>query len=320
MNSLQAKGIIVLIALAIISAVAYILWGRSLMPAYLVQPFLMLIAILIGLTFYYFIYGLSPAVKDEKLRFTLRKIAAIVGVAIILIGFLAIWVHEITILALSAGLVAAGVSFSLQQPITSLVGWLVIIFNRPFYIGDRIHINTVEGDVIDFNVFQVKLMEIGQWTNSNLYTGRILSVPTSWILTHSVYNYTQDFSFVWDRIWVGLLYGEDYEKVSDELGKIAEEFTRETVEEAEASYKSLSRKYFSHVSSFEPVVYLSFNSNWIELNVRYVTDARKRTATRSDISKAMLDYIYENGIKIASTSMNVNLSDQDKVWKDREQS
>lgn len=311
MASYRLKGFLVLVVLSATSAVAYILTEEELFPFVLIRPFQMAISIMIGLAIYYFILGLTPVVKDLKMRFTFRKLAAFIGVSVVLIGFLATWVHEITVIALSAGLVAAGVSFSLQQPITSLVGWFIIVFNHPFSVGDRININSVEGDVIDYNVFQIRLMEIGQWTNSNMYTGRILSAPTSWVLTNSVYNYTQDFSFVWDRIWVGLLYGENYQKIADDLMEITEKYVRETVEEAKQSYRSLSKKYFSHVSSFEPTVYLSFNSNWIELNIRYVTDARTRTKTRSDISREILGYISRNGIRIASTSMNVDITRDD---------
>lgn len=312
MPSDRVKSFIVILILATTATMGYILTEQSLFPVYLAKPFQMAVSILIGLVFYYFISGLSPAIKDRRMRFTLRKIAAFIAVSVILVGFLATWIHEVTILALSAGLVAAGVSFSLREPITSLVGWFIIIFNRPFSVGDRINMNAVEGDVIDYNLFQIKLMEIGQWTDSNMYTGRILSAPTSWVLTHSIYNYTQDFSFIWDRIWVGLLYGENYEKVSADLKEITEKHVQDIVEGAERSYKRLSKKYFSHVSNFEPSVYLSFNSNWVELNIRYVTDARTRTRTRSMISRDILDYISKNGIRVASTSMNINLTGEEK--------
>ena len=310
MDRQRVKGLIVLLILVILSSIALVFYYRSMFPPYLLKPLQMVISILIGLTAYYFIYGLSPAAKGEKLRFTLRKIAAFIGAVIVLLGLLATWVQEITLIALSAGLAAAGISFSLREPITSLVGWFVILFNRPFSVGDRIMINVVEGDVIDYNLFQVKLMEIGQWTESNMYTGRILSVPTSWVLTHSVYNYTQDFNFIWDRIWVGLLYGEDYEEVARIASKISKAITKETVEVARESYARLSDRYFSHESDFEPTVYTSFNSNWIELSIRYVTDARLRTKTRSKISEALLKELYKNGIKIASTSMNINITEK----------
>lgn len=311
MDIQRVKGLVVLAILLALSSIALVFYDMSRFPVILVRPLQMTVSILIGLTVYYFIYGISPAAKGERLRFTLRKVAAFVGVAIALIGILATWVQEITIIALSAGLAAAGISFSLREPISSFVGWLVIILNRPFSIGDRVMINVAEGDVIDFNIFQVRLMEIGQWTDSNMYTGRILSVPTSWILTHSVYNYTQDFNFIWDRIWIGLLYGEDFKKVADKSKEITEAITRETIAVARKSYEKLSDKYFSHESIFEPSVYLSFNSNWIELNIRYVTDARFRTKTRSRISSSLLDYLYSNGIKVASTSMNINLTAKD---------
>jgi small-conductance mechanosensitive channel len=267
-------------------------------------------AVLAGIIIYYVLSLLTSRIEEPKLRFTFAKVALVIAVAVVLISLLVVWIQQLTFLAISLGLVAAGVSFSLQQPISSLVGWLVLAFERPFSVGDRIEINKVAGDVIDYGFFFVKVMEIRQWTDADLYTGRILLVPTNWILSNTIYNYSKDFGYLWDRLWVGLLYGADYTKVANDVKEMARQYTQKMVEQAVQVYSKVERKYFLKDTSFEPQVFVSFNSNWVEIDLRYITEIKIRTKTHSDLSALILQYLSQNGISVASSSMNVNVTEQ----------
>jgi small-conductance mechanosensitive channel len=55
---------------------------------------------------------------------------------------------------------------------------------------------------------------------------------------------------------------------------------------------------------------VSFNSNWVQLDLRYITEIKVRSKTRSDLSTMILKYLNENGITVASSSMNVNVAEQ----------
>jgi small-conductance mechanosensitive channel len=267
-------------------------------------------AVLAGIIAYYILSALASRIDEQKLRFTFTKIVLVVAAAIIIISLLVVWIQQLTFLAISLGLVAAGISFSLQQPITSMVGWLVLAFERPFVVGDRIEINNVAGDVIDYGFFFVKVMEIRQWTDADLYTGRILLVPTNWILSNTVYNYSKDFGYIWDKLWIGLLYGADYMKVANDIREMTRQHTQTVVEEARHAYTKVERKYFLKETSFEPQVFVSFDSNWVQLDLRYMTEISVRSKTRSELSTMILMYLGENGITVASSSMNVSVTEQ----------
>jgi small-conductance mechanosensitive channel len=230
-------------------------------------------AVLAGIVAYYILSALASRIEEPKLRFTFTKITLVVAAAVI-------------------------------------VGWLVLAFERPFSVGDRIEINNVAGDVIDYGFFFVKVMEIREWTDADLYTGRILLVPTNWILTNTVYNYTKDFSYIWDKLWIGLLYGADYTKVANEIKEMAAQITQPTTEMAKQDYFKVEKKYFLKDTTFEPQVFVSFNSNWVQLDLRYITEIKVRSKTRSDLSTMILKYLNENGITVASSSMNVNVAEQ----------
>jgi small-conductance mechanosensitive channel len=208
-------------------------------------------AIFIGVVIYYFLKTLALRIHEERLRFTFNRISIVIAFAVSLIIILFINIQEVSYLALSLGLVAAGISFSMQGPITSLVGWLVLALERPFAVGDRIEINNVAGDVVDYGFFFIKVMEIHAWTDADLYTGRILLVPTNWILSNTVYNYSKDFDYIWDKIWIGLLYGSDFAKISSAIKEIANSVTSQTREQAEKAYMKVHKKYYIKDATLE---------------------------------------------------------------------
>ena len=265
-------------------------------------------AIFIGAVIYYLLTTLALRIQEERVRFTFSKVSFVMATAVAIVILLAIWIQEVTYLALSLGLVAAGVSFSLQGPITSLVGWLVLAFERPFAVGDRIEINKVAGDVVDYGFFFIKVMEIQSWTEADLYTGRIMLVPTNWILSNAVYNYSKDFDYIWDKIWVGLLYGSDFAKISSDIREIANLFTAQIREQAETAYKHIHKKYYIQDTALEPQVFVSFSSNWVQIDLRYISFVRARSKTRSELSTKILQYLETNKITVASSSMNINLA------------
>ena len=283
----------------------------SIIPQVEPQVLSSVFAVLSGIVAYYVLSALASRIEEPKLRFTFEKIGLVAAIAIVLIGLLVVWIQELTFLAISLGLVAAGVSFSLQQPITSMVGWLVLAFERPFSVGDRIEINGIAGDVIDYGFFFVKVMEIRQWTDADLYTGRILLVPTNWILSNAVYNYSKDFGYIWDRLWVGLLYGVDYTNMADDIREMARQHMQKLTEEAMNAYTKIERKYFLKETSFEPQVFVSFNSNWVQLDLRYITGIKVRAKMHSELSEIILQYLSKNGITVASSSMNVNVAKEE---------
>lgn len=302
-----AKGVATLGLVVTLVIFSYIMPSLAPLPSFGLKAYYSLVSVLAGLAVYFFLMSASSRLKEDRQVFMFRKFSATASVALSLLAVMVIWVQEVTVLAFSIGLVAAGVSFSLKDPITSLVGWLVMVFERPFMVGDRISINQVEGDVVDYGFFFVKVMEIGQWTEGNLYTGRFLLIPTNWILSYTIYNYTRDFPFIWDRIWVGLLYGADFEKVGADLLKIVKDGTAPIMSRARRPYKELTSRYVIAETSVEPQLYISFNSNWIEFNLRYLTETHTRTATKSMLSTKILEYLTHNKVSVASSSMNITL-------------
>ena len=63
--------------------------------------------------------------------------------------------------ALSKVMPGFAITFALQQPLLSLVGWLYIVSKRPYGVGDRVEIGDSRGDVIEVGFLTTTLWEAG---------------------------------------------------------------------------------------------------------------------------------------------------------------
>ena len=248
---------------------------------------------------------LIQRIREPKTRITLGRVAGAVVVFFVLVGILAVWVHSATVFLLVAGLVSAGLAFSLQGPLTSLVAWLVLLVLKPFEIGDRIQIGAVTGDVVGYNPFFFSILEIGEWSEGDLYTGRQVEVPNNQIMGQSLVNYSRNFGFLWDTVVVGIYYEADWARARALLLGIAERASATALAAAQRELERFRQAHFMPRGRLEPQVFVSFASTTINLSVRYVTDVWNRPWTRSGVVEAVLREFGAAGIDLAYPSVVV---------------
>lgn len=107
------------------------------------------------------------------------------------------------------GVIGFAVTFALQQPILSFIGWFYILVSRPYAVGDRVNIGSVPGDVAEIDFLVTTLWETGGPLASNQPTGRTVTVPNSLVLSSEVVNYGALFDRVWTEIPVQVSYETD---------------------------------------------------------------------------------------------------------------
>lgn len=274
------------------------------------------LVIIISLIIYLIFATLIERISKIKTRYTMKKFIALVIILIDFIIVVSIFVRNTSIVIVSAGLFSAGIAFSLRDPITSLIAWFVIVFLRPFSIGERIKVGEEEGDVVDINAFFFTLMEINQWTSADLYTGRLVEVPNNQIMTAQIVNFSKGFNYLWDNIDVPVFYNADIDEISSMLREIARSVTEKYFEKATKEYTRLKKKYFIERGVFEPRIFVSFNDNYTLLSLRYITDLWERKTTETAISTEILRKFKLKGIEIASSSLIVsNKSDLENSRK-----
>jgi len=186
------------------------------------------------------------------------------------------------------GLLSAGVAVALKDPLANLVGWLFVLWQRPFSVGDRVEIRGMIGDVVDQRFFTFTMLEVGNWTHGEQSTGRVLHVPNSHVFAHPLFNYTEPFNFIWDEIAVVVTFESDWALTKELLTKIVNEHSSEIIPEAKRQLEDTSKKSLISYSNLSPIVYTSVVDVGVKLAVRYLTPTRRRRGAQNELWEAIL--------------------------------
>ena len=216
------------------------------------------------------------------------------------------------------GLFTAGLAFTLQELILSIAGSLYIFLVKVYKPGDRIEINGIKGDVIDVDSIYTTMMEIGEWVSSDNYSGRIVKLSNAFVFKGPIYNYSQDFPFIWDEFNLPIRYGSDVELAKSIIIKIASETLSEYTSNSKSEWISVVNKYYIEDAQIDPTLAISLTDNWIQFNLRYIVDFKKRRFTKHLLNdKIRVEFENTNGkIILASTTielvkipdLNINLN------------
>ena len=191
-------------------------------------------------------------------------------------------------LTVTIGVAGAGVAFALQEVIASFAGWFALTFASFYRPGDRIQLGGIKGDVIDIGLLRTTLMEIGEWVDGDLYTGRIVRIANSFVFKEPVFNYSGDFPFLWDEITVPVRNGSDWGGARAIIEAALAGTVAQYVVEAQQWWPKLVLAFRLENASLEPTVSMRVTDNWIEFTARYVVDYRRRRVTRSELFTRVL--------------------------------
>ena len=151
---------------------------------------------------------------DSGLKYTLSRVAQYIVVIIgLLISFQFVGI-DLTSLAVVFGLLSVGIGFGLQNVTANFISGLIIMFERPISVGDRVEVDGIEGDVTEISIRSTKIR-----TNNNIS----IIVPNSKFVENNVVNYSHgDPSFRLD-IEVGVSYASDLDTILKAMNEIANE-------------------------------------------------------------------------------------------------
>ncbi|MHC4885689.1 MAG: mechanosensitive ion channel family protein [Planctomycetota bacterium] len=243
------------------------------------------------------IYGLGGLVRsllmsgtdDLRVRHKIRRTIFWACSTFFVIGLALIWAERLQGLGVVLGMMAAGVALSLQETLLCVAGWGLLMIRRPFDIGDRIEIGEIVGDVIDIRLFQMTLLEVGNWVDGDQSTGRMVHVPNSNLFRTSVYNYTQGFPFIWNELTLVVTFASDWRKAKEILLHQAEEEAGKIEHEVAKQIKKMQGDYAIRYGRLTPIVYTAIESNGVSLTLRYLTPVRRRRGTTAEICEGVLD-------------------------------
>jgi len=224
---------------------------------------------------------MKKRLPDNTVKYKAQKGIEVIGYGLIILITISYFTGTIKDFGLAIGLLTAGLTITLQELILSIVGSFYIFFVRVYKPGDRIELNGIKGDVIDIDSIYTTMMEIGEWVSSDNYSGRIVKLSNAFVFKGPVYNYSQDFPFVWDEFNLPIRYGSDVELAKKIVISVAQEFLSEYVKESMNDWKVVVEKYYIEDAQVDPTLAITMTDNWIQFNLRYIVDYKRRRYTKN---------------------------------------
>jgi small-conductance mechanosensitive channel len=255
---------------------------------------------------------------NSRFLFWTRQGTSLAALIVLGVVFAAIWFDDPARLTTVIGLASAGLAIAAQKAVTAFAGYLVIMRGNTFTVGDRIKMGGVQGDVIALGFLQTRIMEMGQpaevneqeapgmWVRSRQFSGRIVTVTNDKIFDEPVYNFTQEFRFIWEELHVPVPYRADRDRAERILLDAVREATRDSQADSDAARRRVEQKYGVTLDANEPRVYWTLTDNWLEMSVRFVVPDHGIRAIKDQINRRILREFDAAGLEIASTSMGIS--------------
>jgi small-conductance mechanosensitive channel len=121
---------------------------------------------------------------------------------------------DLTGLAFIFGLLSVGIGFGLQNVTSNFVSGLILLFERPIKIGDRVTVGEIEGDITAINMRSTTIRSLNNIT---------IIVPNSEFVSSQVVNWSHGDPKIRLDVEVGVSYNSDLDTVIRSLEEVAQE-------------------------------------------------------------------------------------------------
>src|ERR1700722_6233976 len=229
--------------------------------------------------------------RERDARYRVRKFVVYAGYAVVIVFVTILFEDRLGRVSFALGVAGAGVVVALQDVIASFAGWFAIGLSDLYTVGHRIQIAEMKGDVIDISVMRTTVMETGGWVSGDLYSGRVLRIPNSYVLKGPIFNYSQGFRFIWDEIKVPLMVNSDQHLAREILLRVAKDNVASYLAEAERSWKRVADNYRLENPRLEPTVSLVVNGGSLQFTLSYIVDYTNRTSMKDRLFTQIVEEV-----------------------------
>ncbi len=207
-------------------------------------------------------------------------IGSIVRYFVIAVGFVIIFQTagiDLTALTVLAGALGLGLGFGLQNIVSNFVSGIIILFERPIKVGDRLEVGNVSGTVQSIDARSTTLL-----TNDNIS----IIIPNSKFIQENIINWSHDDWKVRFSVPVSVSYGSDVHLV--------EKLLLEAVEENSDVLKKPA----------PAIRFVKFGDNGLIFELRVWTTSliHRKGMLVSAVNFAIYDKFAENGIEMGTIS------------------
>jgi small-conductance mechanosensitive channel len=184
-----------------------------------------------------------------------------------------------TLLTLFGGMV---IGWSLQQPLSGLVAWMLVNLRRPFRPGDRVQFPKLNltGDVKNIGAMYMELNEVGGTIGSEEAVGRSVFIPNAMLFEHVAINYaaTREAPYMLDEVVVRITYDSKWDIAEQILIDAARQVTKDIIE----------------ATGVQPYIRSELYDYGVYMQLRYQTRAKDRAKVSYKITKLIFEEIQRN--------------------------
>ncbi|MCY4369426.1 MAG: mechanosensitive ion channel [bacterium] len=240
-------------------------------------------------------------VQDTQAAFRARKLSFYVSAGLFLLVIGIIWTSQLAGAGSFLGILSAGIAIALTDVLKNVAGWLLIVFRRPFKVGDRIEIGSDAGDVIDIGVFRFSLQEIRNWVDADQTTGRILHIPNGLVFVEPLANFTEAFPYIWHEIPMTVTFESDWEQAREMVQNVVDRYALDAEQAAAVGELEKSATQYSGLyRDLAPSVFVEAIDFGVTVTGRLLVEARER--------RLMTSLIWQDLLSELSQAPNVTLA------------
>ena len=216
---------------------------------------------------------------DETLKPVIASVARYGILILVVIAVLAQFGVQTTSIIAVLATAGLAIGLALQGTLQNIAAGIMLLFLRPFRIGDSIDAEGVAGTIDEIGLFT---------TDMHTYDGIYLQVPNAQLWNHAIRNYSRLPTRRLDIV-VGISYADDIDKTQAALMDLLENDAR------------------VHGDPAPEVMVTELAESSVNLNLRCWTDAGNYWSLRFDLTKAAKQRLDAEGITIPFPQRDVHL-------------
>ena len=280
-----------------------------------------IIILVVFIVFFLLKLVVKKYITDNERFYMANKVITFANFTLIILILFFNYIENAAYLVTILGFASAGIAIAMKDWFMSILGWLVIVFGGSIHVGDRIRVDMegmkYVGDVMDISLLRMTILEDITLTSitENRRAGRIIFVPNNYVFTRMIANYTHSsLKTVWDGVKITITFDSNHKKAMHLTKEIAKKYSKGYTDITRKQLNKLRNNYSLKNTNVEPRIFSFIESNGINIESWYLTNAYATLTLRSVISTEIIDaFNAEDDITIAYPTQQLNISTQDSM-------
>lgn len=207
-------------------------------------------------------------------------------ILVVFFGLFSVWAVQIQTFALSMVALAAATVIATKELIMCLLGSMLRFMTKQYSVGDYIKVNGMRGRVVDINMFNTLMMQIGPHDLIGNLSGKTISFPHSVLLANHIERDNVMGDYVVHTLDIPTPIHLDSDKIIPELELVLSLACSPYIDEIEQYFETIQlTKMFFTPAARPRVSRVPHDDKVYHIVVRFASP----TSQRLEIQQAVLD-------------------------------